>query len=117
MNSFRELTVWQQSMILVEEVYKITKQFPNDETFGLTSQMRRAAVSIPSNIAEGYMRKNTKEYIHFLYIALASLGELDTQIEIADRLKYFQTQKELTGRITEIRQMLYGLIQALKRKI
>ena len=75
--------MWQKPMVLVTEVYKISKEFPNDETYGLTSQIRRCAVSIPSNIAEGYGRNSTNDYIHFLRIATGSLYELQTQMEIA----------------------------------
>ena len=81
-------------MYLVEDVYKITANFPKEEKYGLTSQLRRCSVSIPSNIAEGFIRKSTKEYIQFLYISLDSLGELDTQIEIAVRLSFIERQKE-----------------------
>lgn len=82
---YKDLEVWKQSMVLVTEVYQATGDFPKEELFGLVSQMRRAAVSIPSNIAEGCGRKNTKEYIQFLYISKGSLFELETQIEIAYR--------------------------------
>lgn len=82
---YKDLEVWKQSMVLVTEVHQATGDFPKEELFGLVSQMRRAAVSIPSNIAEGCGRKNTKEYIQFLYISKGSLFELETQIEIAYR--------------------------------
>lgn len=81
--SFRDLDVWKNAMDLVDQVYSLTKNFPKEELFGLTSQTRRSAVSVPSNIAEGFDRKNTKEYLQFCHIALSSLSELDTQIEIA----------------------------------
>ncbi|MFZ1720431.1 MAG: four helix bundle protein [Candidatus Moraniibacteriota bacterium] len=86
--SYRDLIVWQKGMDLVVSVYILTKKFPREEIYALTSQMRRAAVSIPSNIAEGKCRKSKKEYIQFLRIAYASGAELETQIEIAKRLKY-----------------------------
>lgn len=76
--TYRDLDVWKNAMNLAENVYAVTKDFPLEERYGLTSQIRRCAVSIPSNIAEGFMRKNTKEYVQFLHIALGSLGELDT---------------------------------------
>lgn len=86
--SYRDLIVWQKGMDLVVSVYILTKKFPREEIYALTSQMRRAAVSIPSNIAEGKCRKSKKEYIQFLRIAYASGAELETQIEIAKRLRY-----------------------------
>ena len=98
-NSFRDLRVWQIGMDLVEIVYELTGRFPPHETYGLGSQMRRAAVSIPSNIAEGHTRQHRNEYLNHLSIAQASLAELDTQLEIALRLKYF-SEKD-TGQIRE----------------
>ena len=84
--SFRDLIVWQKSLELVTMMYEITQGFPKEELYGLTSQLRRSAVSIPSNIAEGKCRKNKKDYIRFLNIAYASGAELETQIEVAKRL-------------------------------
>ena len=81
MKTYRDLQVWQKSMTLVTEIYKISKGFPKDEVYGLTSQMRRCAVSIPSNMAEGYGRNSTNEYLHFLRIATGSLYELSREIE------------------------------------
>ncbi len=86
--NFRDLRVWQAGMDLVEQVYLLTQTFPKHETYGLASQMQRAAVSIPSNIAEGHTREHSKEYLHYLSIARSSLAELQTQLEIAVRLKY-----------------------------
>ena len=88
LKTYRDLLVWQKSMTLVTNIYQLSKKFPNDETYGLTSQMRRCAVSIPSNIAEGYGRSSPNDYIRFLYIATGSLFELQTQIEISLNLKY-----------------------------
>ena len=87
-NSFRDLKVWQKAMLLVEDVYRASKQFPRDERFGLTSQLRRAAVSIPSNIGEGGRRKRTKAQLNHLDIALGSQGEVEVQVELALRLGY-----------------------------
>jgi four helix bundle protein len=87
-SNYRELKVWQCGIELSEAIYHLTAGFPKDELYGLTSQMRRAAVSIPSNIAEGHSRESTKEYLHHLSFALGSLAELETQIVIAERLKY-----------------------------
>ena len=115
--SYRDLNVWQNGMDLVEDVYKITANFPKEEKYGLTSQLRRCSVSIPSNIAEGFMRKSTKEYIQFLYISLDSLGELDTQIEIAVRLSFIERQKEFKEKSLLVRKQLYGLVKSLKNKV
>jgi four helix bundle protein len=87
-SSFRDLRVWQAAMDLVDEVYLLTETFPKQETYGLISQMQRAAVSIPSNIAEGHTREHSKEFLHHLSMAQASLAELETQLEIAARRKY-----------------------------
>jgi four helix bundle protein len=86
-NSFRDLDVWQESMRLVEDVYRVTAAFPREEKYGLTSQLRSAAVSIPSNIAEGSRRKRIKTYLFHLEVALGSQGEIDVQVEIAERLE------------------------------
>jgi four helix bundle protein len=113
--SFRDLRVWQIGMDLVELVYRLTQEFPKEEIYGLTSQMRRAAVSIPSNIAEGHTREYTKEYLQHLSIAQASLAELQTQIEIAGRLKYLalgQVKPALEQAMSLSRQ-LYALRNAL----
>src|SRR5262249_38953603 len=86
--SFRELRVWQAGMDLAVSAYHVTEGFPKQETYGLSSQMQRAAVSVPSNIAEGHVREHTREYLHHVSIAQASLAELSTQIELARRLNY-----------------------------
>jgi len=87
MQTFRDLVVWQKAVELAKQTYILTQQFPSEERFGLASQMQRAAVSIPSNIAEGKLRGSPKEFMHFLRIAFGSGGELETQIEIAKRLQ------------------------------
>lgn len=115
MKSHSDLKVWRESMDLVEDIYKMTQSFPKDELFGLTSQMRRSAVSVPSNIAEGAGRKGEKEWTRFLYIALGSLGELDTQYQIAVRLKYVELKLEVENRIKFIRIMLVKLIDSLNK--
>jgi four helix bundle protein len=118
MKTFRELIVWQKSMNFVTEVYKASKQFPKDENFGLISQIRRSAVSIPSNISEGYGREGLNDYLRFLNIAMASLFELQTQIEIAFNLEYIN--KEIFGSLyelsREIERMLSSFIRSLKSK-
>lgn len=116
MKSHSDLKVWQESMSLVEDVYKITQSFPKEELFGLTSQIRRCAVSIPSNIAEGAGRKGEKEWVRFLYIALGSMSELDTQYQIAVRLKYTNSETEIENKIKFIRIMLTKLINSLDNK-
>ena len=118
MKTFRELIVWQKAMSFVTEIYKVSKQFPKDETFGLTSQIKRSAVSIPSNISEGYGREGLNDYLRFLNIAMASLFELQTQLEIAYNLKYINKEKfdnlyELTR---EIERMLSSFIRSIKSK-
>jgi len=112
----RRLNVWQKSMELVRDIYQITSKFPKNEEYGLSSQMRRAAVSVPSNLAEGAARKGKKEFRHFLSIAQGSLSELDTQIELAHMLGYVagQRHRELMSKMTEISKMLYGLAKTLK---
>ena len=117
MKSYRELRVWRASMDLVEKIYLTTRNFPREETYGLTSQIRRAAVSLPSNIAEGHTREHLKEYLHHLSMTQASLAELETQLEIAGRLKYLSSA-ELNNLLTEGRSLgrqLYSLRNALQR--
>jgi four helix bundle protein len=117
MKSFRELRVWQKSMELVEKVYLLTQDFPKQETYGLTSQVRRAVISIPSNIAEGHTREHIKEYLHHLSMAQASLAEVETQLEIAARLKYLRSNQlsELLPEIGSLGKQLYALRNALLR--
>ena len=118
MKDYKELLVWQKAIDLVSQIYKETKSFPKDELYGLVSQLRRAAVSIPANISEGHSRFHTKEFIQFLYIALASSSELETLLIISSKLSYFSKEKLnlLVTEITEIRKMLNGLISSLKKK-
>lgn len=117
MQTYRDLIVWQKGIDLVTEIYRLTNFFPADEKFGLSSQMRRAAVSIPSNIAEGKLRGTQNEFHHFLRIAYGSGGELETQIEIAKRLfpqdeviKY----EEVNSCLIEIMKMLNTMISNLR---
>lgn len=119
LNSFRDLRVWQLSMELVEIIYRLTQNFPKYEIYGLTSQIQRAAVSVPSNIAEGHTREHTKEFLHHLSIAQASLAELETQLEIAARLNYFETSKldQILGRVVSLGKQLYALRNALLRRL
>lgn len=115
-HSYKDLVVWQRSMELVVAVYELTEQFPKSEMYGLTSQMRRSAVSIPSNIAEGRKRGSKKDYHHFLIIAYGSGAELETQIEIAKRLPF---SKELNftkvdGLLDEVMRMLNKITNQLR---
>jgi len=102
-------------MSLAKGIYKLTADFPKEETYGLVSQIRRAAVSIPSNIAEGAARNSNKEFIQFLYVSLGSLAELETQLLLSKELGFLKTE-EMNGSIERIRRMLLGLIKHLKGK-
>ena len=112
---YSELIVWQKAMDLVTEIYQVTATFPNEERFGLSSQMRRAAASIPSNIAEGHGRKLTGAYLNHLSIAYGSLMELETQVQIADRLNFISpdTAANILVNTDEIGKMLTGLKKSL----
>lgn len=114
-NTHKDLDVWNLGIKLVEEVYKCTKDFPKEELYGLTSQIRRSAISIPSNIAEGYARSGNKELIQFLYIALGSLSELETQMIISTNLEYIHDRKILDD-IELVRRKLLNLIKYHKNK-
>lgn len=112
MNNYKELIVWKKSMVLVEVVYKITASFPDEEKFGLTNQVRRSVVSIPSNITEGAGRNSKKEFRNFLGIANGSLNELLTQLELSKRLGYTKEirLKDALDLGNEIQKMIYTLI-------
>jgi four helix bundle protein len=116
-HSFRDLRVWQISMDLVEHVYQVTRGFPKYEIYGLASQMQRAAVSVPSNIAEGHARAHLKEYLHHLAMAQGSLAELQTQIEIAERLEYCTTEHfdTLINMASSLSKQLRALRSSLSR--
>ena len=113
--SHKDLIVWKKSMQLVKEIYEMTDKFPKDEMFGLNSQLRRAAVSIPSNIAEGYLRKHRKEYLQFLSIALGSSAEIETQILICKSLNKFRALDftSIEKLNTEVIKMLFVMIEKL----
>ncbi|RTY92279.1 four helix bundle protein [Flavobacterium sp. GT3R68] len=104
----KDLEVWKKSMDLVVSLYQITKRFPDSEKYGLTSQMTRAAVSIPSNIAEGAARKGNKELLQFLYIAIGSLSELETQYLIAVRLTFIEKEETFEKQLIEVKKLLLG---------
>ena len=114
----KDLDVWKKSVSLVTLIYENTKSFPKDELYGLTNQIRRSAVSIPSNIAEGSARKGNKEFAQFLYIGLGSLSELETQLIIATNLKYISSEKSeiIMNDLNDIRRMLVGLIKYVKTR-
>ena len=113
----KKLDVWLKSINLVQNIYEITKTFPRAEDYGLTSQIRRSAVSIPANIAEGAARQTKKEFIQFLHMAKGSLSELDTHIEIALKLDYVQKNSidEISVIMNDIDKMTTGLIKSLKK--
>ncbi len=116
MKSHRELEVWERSMTLAEKVYKHSGSYPPSEQYGLTAQSRRASVSIPANIAEGWGRGSTKEYIHFLIVARGSLMELETHLILAARLAFLSTEvlEEFLSDTERVAKMLNRLITALK---
>jgi four helix bundle protein len=118
LKSFKELKVWQKSYKLCLKVYKITKKFPKTEVYSFTSQMRRAALSIPCNIAEGYGRKTTPDYLRFLYMSYGSICELETQTLLAGDLEYIETKSlyELQGDLGEVERMLKALIKSIERR-
>ena len=117
--SYRDLVVWQKSMRLVTETYLVTESFPKSEMFGLTSQLRRAVISVPSNIAEGQGRDSTKEFLHHLSIAYGSLMEVETQIQIAVNLSYIQQSEadKLADKCAEVGRLLNGLLRSLKKTV
>jgi len=118
LKSYKELKVWQKAYNLCIEIYKITRTFPKEELYGLTSQMRRAAVSVPSNIAEGYGRKTTPEYLRSLYIAYGSSCELETQILLSGDLGLMKAEalNKLQADLGEVERMLKALIKAVENK-
>lgn len=114
--SYKELIVWQKAILLVKEVYTYTKSFPEEEKFGLVSQMRRSSISVPSNIAEGWGRLSKKNYIQFLRIARGSLYELETQLIITVGLNFNINSEKIERLIVEISKMLNALIKSLNEK-
>ncbi len=116
LESFKQLEVWKRAMELTKEIYATTSKFPKEEIYGLTSQMRRAAVSIPSNIAEGYKRRNIGEYIQFLCIADASAAELETQIILSKDLFLNNDFIKAESLLQEVQKMLFSMIKQLNAK-
>ena len=111
----KDLDVWKKSMNLASQIYNITKSFPKEEIYGLTSQIRRASVSIPANIAEGAARNSKKEFIQFLYISLGSLSELETELLIKKNIGYLNNDN-IFEEINIIRKLISGLINSIKQK-
>ena len=117
--SHRDLKVWQFGMEICERIYDLTRSFPPDERYGLVSQLRRAAASVPANIAEGNARGSTKEYLHFLSIAIGSLAEIDTFLDLSTRLTYSQPVdvRQIMDSLVEERRMLRGLQRSLRERL
>ena len=117
--SYKELIVWQKAISLVSDVYAISKTFPNEEKFGLVNQLNRAVVSIPSNIAEGWGRESSKNYLQFLRISRGSLMEVETLIIISKNLNYINEDsfKKLSEQLEEVSKILQGLIKGVQQKI
>ena len=116
---FEDLQVWQKAMDFVEDVYRHTRSFPQDEKFGLTAQIRRAARSIPFNVAEGSAKRSTKEFLRFIDMAMGSVAEVQTQLILAKRLTYVSAEAYalLREKIDEVGRMLFGLERALQEKV
>ncbi len=115
---YSELIVWQRAMDLVEQVYKISRQFPKEELYGLTSQMRKAVVSIPSNIAEGQSRAGSREFLYHLSVARGSLSEVETQLMIAERLGYLEKERlaSVLEKSLEVGRLIHGLSSAIAER-
>ncbi|MDO8580124.1 MAG: four helix bundle protein [Candidatus Omnitrophota bacterium] len=118
LKTYKGLIAWQKAFELCKKIFHLTKNFPKHEQFGLTSQMKRSALSIPSNIAEGYTRNSRPEYLRFLYISYSSLAELETQVMLAKDLNYIQPDVsiEITQLMAEVQRIMFALIKSLKPK-
>jgi four helix bundle protein len=118
MKTHKDLEIWKRSVDLVSRIYELTKSFPKEEIYGLANQIRRAAVSIPSNISEGAARNHSKEFIQFLYVSLGSLSELETQIIISYNLRFIDENEssKIQNELIEIRKMILGLIRHVENK-
>ena len=118
MPTHKDLEVWKQAIDFVTSIYEVTKNFPDEEKFGITSQIRRAAVSIPSNISEGAARNSDREFLHFLYIALGSAAEIETQLTISEKIKYCTfSESDLEQQLKQLISMLTGLIRKVKARL
>lgn len=117
-SSYRDLKAWHMAMDIAAQVYQLSQSFPKQEVYGLSSQIQRAAVSIPSNIAEGHARSSTKEYLYHLSVALGSLAELETQLLLADRLNYIdQSLTNLLQQTDELGKIIRAIQKSLKSKL
>jgi four helix bundle protein len=116
-SNHKDLIVWQKALALAHAVHLATAAFPRQELFGLSSQLRRAAVSVPSNIAEGAARASTREFIHFLHIARGSLAELETQIYLAMQAQYIENTGPLLSQVEEVGKLLNAVITGLRRRL
>ena len=116
--TYKDLGIWQKGVLLAKDIYELTEKYPQKEKFGLINQMRRSAVSIPANIAEGWARTGTKEFIHFLHISNGSLAELQTFMVISRELKYSEggTDAGVEKQIEELQKMIYAMIRSLSAK-
>lgn len=114
--SFKQLKIWQKGIEIVKDIYTLTKQFPKEELYGIPSQMRRSAISMPSNIAEGFKRYHSKEYSQFLHIVLGSAAELETQLIIAKELGFINEEKlnDISEKLDHISKMISSLLNKLK---
>jgi four helix bundle protein len=117
MRNHKDLIAWQKAVALAHEVHELKKEFPREEMFGLVSQMRRAAISIPSNIAEGAARASTREFLQFLHVARGSFAELETQAELARRSRYVSGDHPIFARLGDVGRLINALIVALRAKL
>jgi len=117
MKTHKDLEVWKESIELVKQIYETTKESPKEETYGLTSQIKRCAVSIPANIAEGAARRTRKEFINFLYISLGSLSELETLLLVAKEVKILSNNTEIFNNIEILRRKLISFIKYINKKL
>ena len=115
-NTHHDLDVWKRSISYVTKIYELTETFPSEGRFGLISQIRRSAISIPSNVAEGAARRFDKEFLQFLYIFLGSVAKLGTQLIISNNLKFMESSDQLLSELNEIKKMTLGLIEYVKSK-
>ena len=115
-NTHHDLDVWKRSISYVTKIYELTETFPSEGRFGLISQIRRSAISIPSNVAEGAAHRSDKEFLQFLYISLGSVAELETQLIISNNLKFMESWDQLLSELNEIKKMTLGLIKYVKSK-
>ena len=116
MRKHHKLDVWKESINLVKMIYQVTQAYPRDELYGLTSQLRRAIVAVPSNIAEGAARNSDKDFLRFLTMARGSLSEVETQVIISNELGYIEESREIMGKIQKVFLLLGGLIKSIQQR-